>query len=70
MRDENVSFENDRVVYRARIHRRAGMFWQWSNSVFEKPTPIASNREKIAELAWLGIVYNANFVDKNSLCFV
>ena len=32
------SFENYHVAYRARVHRRADMFWQWSNNVLEKPT--------------------------------
>ena len=27
-RDENVSFENGRDAYRARVRRRAGTFWQ------------------------------------------
>ena len=32
------SSEKDRIAYRTRVRRRAGMLCQWSNSVFEKRT--------------------------------
>ena len=45
-------FENDRVAYRGRVRRRAGMFWKSSNSVFEKPMQFLGRRIVGVLYAW------------------